>query len=1246
MEKYVLQIAFHVLLVLVLVLRCGTVPVRLRRQVQDLPLLHEDIDHDDYSTDNSDNPIVDDDTLHLSPHEESHLQGNVDYADHLDTNRNFSSDHAGISSDTGAGDIIRDFDFENEHDQRNIQPGIDHDGHVNENPPGSESYVTGHLHFQGQGNLPSSRQNNRNPSSVSQGHVEVISTTKGTTDSEHLVINAVGRSVHVNMSTSEGRQNHHGFLMGENVNVNTSEERHPHHGFLMGDNIQNVDNEHGGLNTNTLTSRSLTILHSRAPATTTTTTPEPIVTVRLSNISSREWTESAAQEHVHTNIIIDRTDQNIGGRSDHDLDNVDRPGQSYNDGKNMTTEIPLTVEGQVATLPGEPNVQGQNHENEEHLSGHEETEGHEHDIDVPIDKGDHPHTGNNEEHNHPGPPRHTNNPVVGTRSRTENLPVTEPIFTTPKLIILPTPSNLEPDERNTSAIIQEPQSSVIFQGDRNEHTETDHEGQGHPGVPGESGIHENTDHENRTEERQFTTGEGHIEFITELPEIHGEPEIKPHKNLPKHTDKINETPSLISPSSLVFEFESFTSDNVRFVSESRPTATEEYHPESSTIYQSFSSFSESGISSNNPDVTEVPENLQSSTLGQTDIDNLETTSTMTFNPCSQSDYQLCHTASPSNSVPGYMLLSSHSIIPVKQSAMVESSTPSLTDTALIGIVGPSTTVPKQVVASSSVTVSTKTAVPEQVISSSSVTFSTTAANENTPNLLESSVSEVKRSTTSILPTQTIDQLSETSKTMLSTEVRNVGTSVTLLTASPISATPASSEVHYSSTENFLLTSSANAAPLQPTLELTSQSPTPVTTVTQTIPVSVTFPMLTSNPTTKKKEDHSSTTTPTTTRLTTQKKPDTEKEPEKPENRSSSISTSAVSTSGRTSSSVYTTTTSRIITTTLPSTSRTITTQEIMKQFEAEIEISTPPSVYIEIELRMDWSQFCLSKSQFISEIREIMRSEKGNIVDEGQFILSTVDCRSANNILLEEEHLKSITIEMYIVGTDGKLDIWLTTVTSSVISKGFQQSNYLKDKIVSVHTVNRKQPETLPESKSDRRQEPASVAMVIVLASMGGVCCVALVILQVLIHRRVKAKRKQRQFVGQRASLQSMDHVALGVIPKSRPNSGYWNPALDDTLELPEPDEHSHLLNFSGLANFCMDTKAIYTEFQTIPFDNVDLTSVPIGEEDKNRFANVLPHKHSRVSLKKTQDNKSDILMQTYVRCNYYKASCNHYIKA
>ena len=49
-----------------------------------------------------------------------------------------------------------------------------------------------------------------------------------------------------------------------------------------------------------------------------------------------------------------------------------------------------------------------------------------------------------------------------------------------------------------------------------------------------------------------------------------------------------------------------------------------------------------------------------------------------------------------------------------------------------------------------------------------------------------------------------------------------------------------------------------------------------------------------------------------------------------------------------------------------------------------------------------------------------------------------------------------------------------------------------------------------------------------------------------MIRRRILQKKLRPYVSGQRASLQSMDHVALGVIPKSRPDSGYWNPALEE----------------------------------------------------------------------------------------------------
>lgn len=49
------------------------------------------------------------------------------------------------------------------------------------------------------------------------------------------------------------------------------------------------------------------------------------------------------------------------------------------------------------------------------------------------------------------------------------------------------------------------------------------------------------------------------------------------------------------------------------------------------------------------------------------------------------------------------------------------------------------------------------------------------------------------------------------------------------------------------------------------------------------------------------------------------------------------------------------------------------------------EMTTPPSVYIEIQLRMDWNQFCVSKSLFILEIKGIVFKEKGVIVEEERF---------------------------------------------------------------------------------------------------------------------------------------------------------------------------------------------------------------------------------------------------------------------
>ncbi|XP_052279616.1 mucin-4-like isoform X2 [Dreissena polymorpha] len=298
------------------------------------------------------------------------------------------------------------------------------------------------------------------------------------------------------------------------------------------------------------------------------------------------------------------------------------------------------------------------------------------------------------------------------------------------------------------------------------------------------------------------------------------------------------------------------------------------------------------------------------------------------------------------------------------------------------------------------------------------------------------------------------------------------------------------------------------------------------------------------------------------------------------------------------------------------------------------DVSLSPPVFIQISLRMSWVQFCSAKTNFISTLSEILSVKKDVSLTIEQIKIPNLPMEycptDLNPLLLDSDAPGEITVEMYIVDRAGKVDITLTVDASSVLEKGFRDSTSIfKDKIVTV-TLQRLHTSPPDPVVNTSQKAHSGVTMVIIIASVGGVCCVMLVVLQVLLHRRVKAK-KARFFVSQQPSIHSLDHVALGAIPKSRPGSGYWNPALADTAELPEIAEYSHTMSYSALANFCMDEAAVQAEFQTIPECTVDSSSVPVGVEDKNRFANVLPHKHSRVKLQTDDVNTSDYINANYV---------------
>ena len=575
-------------------------------------LTFQDYDGDEYSTDNSGGHIVDDGTSHLSPLDETasdHLHGHVEYIDNHHSNRSGNSDHIGSSSGHGGEGSTPDIDLENGQSNPNIDPDNEHHGensNVNMLDQGSDS---GNQNLHVQDHLPVTGSDVLNSSSARQGHVEAIDNSRSNRNN-HYVINAVGRAVHnINVTTldhpqpgpaltgdqdhtntSERPQVHHGFLMGGDMMVNTSDDNKAHHGFLMGGDVQNMDNEH-----NTLTTRHPTSPQSAIPSS-TTTTPESFITVRLSNMSSHELTESSSLEPMNNNdIVIDRTDQTSGRRGNGNQDSQIGHANVNNGDKESTTEASLISGEHIATLPGEPSVHEHDHENGENLNGHEETDTNGQGVDELIDKGEHQHNDNNEENNEPG---HTSNPVARTPQRPENLPATE--TTTPNLIILPTPANLEPEEREPSTYIQEPQSTVTVHGGDTEPIEPIHEGQGESGES--SGIHGNNEEGNNSQETHTSASEGNIEFVTELPGN----EFKPNKHFPKYSAwKSEDMSSLVSTTTVTYNSE-------RFVSGDRSIEAEVYSTE---IWDR-----------NSITKTEQPEPLPSSTVIYSDMKSTQTDS--------------------------------------------------------------------------------------------------------------------------------------------------------------------------------------------------------------------------------------------------------------------------------------------------------------------------------------------------------------------------------------------------------------------------------------------------------------------------------------------------------------------------------------------------------------------------------------------------------------------------------------------
>jgi hypothetical protein len=402
----------------------------------------------------------------------------------LDLNEDKTNPDSNPDSSTGGEQALVDHDLDNHQNLPGNHP-VDENGELHPEVQGhstrssqSELRTTSVRPIHGQSSVQTTSvrqvqgQSELTPTSTNHSHgrrgLESDTEMLNRSNSQHFLLSAVDldteRLTHLNSSTSGGQN--------VSVPLNTGEQ-------------------------------ILSSVHTTRPQSAMVSTTTEHVTVKAI-IAHNGETEQSSHEQI----------SDSGGGSHVAVDGVD--GEQHH----IATQNASAGEGHIAMLPGEHTEQGQGHE--QHISEQTESDNHHSGVDIPIDKGEHPHTDHEQEPVDPVQPRHTVNPQT-TPEHHEHVPVVEPpVSSTPKLVILPTPA--QPEQHSSGENI-EPLNPVSHEGHSGE---TNHEGQGHTeqgeGHPDMNGG----EHENIP--GHITSGEGHIEYITEEPGTESGELDKPSKD--------------------------------------------------------------------------------------------------------------------------------------------------------------------------------------------------------------------------------------------------------------------------------------------------------------------------------------------------------------------------------------------------------------------------------------------------------------------------------------------------------------------------------------------------------------------------------------------------------------------------------------------------------------------------------------------------------------------------------------------
>lgn len=306
--------------------------------------------------------------------------------------------------------------------------------------------------------------------------------------------------------------------------------------------------------------------------------------------------------------------------------------------------------------------------------------------------------------------------------------------------------------------------------------------------------------------------------------------------------------------------------------------------------------------------------------------------------------------------------------------------------------------------------------------------------------------------------------------------------------------------------------------------------------------------------------------------------------------------------------------------------------------------SIVPPAYISMQFQMTLNEFCSGRSTLTKVLTDIIKRKTDKTFNETQIKFINQLCydeRVFDYKNINDTKSAIVTVDIYMTDKKGQIDIQLTVDSSHVLRRGFltSQSRY-GQKLVNVHLITSYVNGNQKDYQETGLSSGMTIAVIIVI--IGGVCCICLIVIQILMHKRNEKGSRNILPGPNRFSLRSLDSIALNAVPKSRPHSGFWNPGLDHSEEN-IPSIPTNPLGFNSLSNMTRDMVEIYKEYEKLPHETPNLSCVPIGAEDKNRFANVIPISHSRVKLKKLpHEEYSD-----YINANFltgYNGDVHAYI--